>query len=182
LIENNYFASAGTAILINGDTDRWYEGGGCEDVTIRGNIFDNCLTSGNRDGDRHQWGEAVITIMPSFNTVGRDDETYHRHIHITGNTFRTFDAPIVLARSTRDLQFIGNTITKTHDFKPYTWQRSAFLLDGCREVKITGNFWDNAFNDRSVQYKNMTKSDMKVKDKGFVLEKLPDDFKTYLEW
>ena len=182
LIENNYFASAGTAILINGDTDRWYEGGGCEDVTIRGNIFDNCLTSGNRDGDRHQWGEAVITIMPSFNTVGRNDETYHKHIHINDNIFRTFDAPLVLARSTRDLQFMGNTIIKTYDYKPYAWQRSAFMLDGCREVKIIGNSWDNAYQDRLIQYKNMIKSDMKVKDKGFVLEKLPNDFKTYLEW
>lgn len=182
VIEDNYFSTAGTAILIDGDTDRWYEGGGCTDVTIRDNVFDNCLTSGNRDGNRNQWGEAVITIMPTFNTVTRQDDTYHKHIHIEGNTFNVFDAPIVFARSTGDLTFTGNNVVKNDIFKPYTWQKSAFMLDGCRGVVIKNNIWDQAYDTRLIQTKNMIRKDINLRDKGFRIEPLPETFKTYLEW
>ena len=59
IVEDNYFATAGTPILIEGDTSHWFESGGTEDVLIRNNVFDNCLTSGAETDERWQWGAAV---------------------------------------------------------------------------------------------------------------------------
>ncbi|HEY0868533.1 MAG TPA: hypothetical protein VGE01_14205, partial [Fimbriimonas sp.] len=53
LIEDNHFRSSGSAILIAGDANQWYESGAVKDVTIRRNRFDNCLTS------TYQFCEAV---------------------------------------------------------------------------------------------------------------------------
>jgi hypothetical protein len=39
LIENNRFPSSGSAILIAGDANAWYESGAVRDVTIRGHVF-----------------------------------------------------------------------------------------------------------------------------------------------
>jgi hypothetical protein len=61
LIENNIFASSGSAILIAGDANYWYETGGVRDVTIRGNDFQApCMTS------NYQFCEGIISIMPEI--------------------------------------------------------------------------------------------------------------------
>src|ERR1035438_7991516 len=45
LIENNTFVIHGSAILIPGDANGWFESGAVSDVTIRSNVFDNCLVA-----------------------------------------------------------------------------------------------------------------------------------------
>ena len=46
VIENNVFESSGSAILIPGDANGWYESGAVTDVLIRNNVFnDPCMTS-----------------------------------------------------------------------------------------------------------------------------------------
>lgn len=175
IIENNYFASAGTAILLEGDFDYWYESGANNNVQIRNNVFENCLTSGNKNGSRSEWGEAVITITPSHIPQTVDSEPYHKNIHITGNTFKVFDAPLVRAVSTRGLHFIDNTVIKTSDYKPYTWQQSAFLLDGCRDVKIEKNKIDEKFVTREILIEHMRKSDVTTDPKeAFIITELKD--------
>ena len=87
VIENNCFNTAGAAILIEGDLDHWFESGSHTDLTIRNNRFVNCCTSGCETGDRWEWGEAPITISPSFRPDSPDSPAYHRNITICDNTF-----------------------------------------------------------------------------------------------
>jgi len=162
IIENNYFSSAGTAILIEGDADYWFESGANNDVTIRNNVFEDCLTSGCETGKRSEWGEAIITITPSHFPENDTAEPYHRNIKIENNTFKTFDAPLVHARSVRELTFTENEIIKTQTFEPYTWQKSAFFLDGCRDVSILWNRISNDYSTRLIEIEHMKKSDVKV--------------------
>lgn len=162
IIENNYFHTAGTAILIEGDTDVWFESGACNNVEIRGNVFDNCLTSGNRDGDRWQWGEAVITITPSHSPQDTVEEPYHHGIRIHDNTFRVFDMPIVHARSVGGLTFTGNDIVRTGDYQPYAWQKESFFLEGCRDVRVAGNVWDDSYAPRTARTVNMAGADLQT--------------------
>ena len=161
VIENNYFRTAGAAILIEGDMDYWFESGANTNVKIRNNVFEDCLTSGNANGNRWEWGEAVITITPSHRPLNVNAEPYHKNIVIQNNVFKVFDAPLVRARSVRSLHFTGNEIIKTDTYRPYTWQKSAFLLDGCRDVLIRGNRIDEQYTTRSIMIEHMKKSDVK---------------------
>lgn len=179
IIENNYFRTAGAAILMEGDTDYWLESGALNNVIIRNNVFEDCLTSGNRDGSRWQWGDAVITITPSYLPQSAAAEPYHRNIRITNNLFRVFDAPILRGRSVGELQFVDNTIEHTTSYKPYAWQKSTFLFDGCRNVLIKGNTLDPLYKTRTVLIEHMKRSD--VKAEGFSVELLKN-VNTYMEW
>lgn len=180
IIENNYFRTAGTAILMEGDFDYWFESGANNNVQIRNNIFDNCLTSGNKNGSRSEWGEAVITITPSYIPKKQNDEPYHKNIFIKNNVFKVFDAPLVRAVSTRNLQFLNNKIIKTYDYNPYTWQKSAFLLDGCRDVKVMNNIIDLNYTTRVIQIEHMKKSDVITKN---VFEVKPvSAINTQMQW
>jgi hypothetical protein len=139
VIEDNYFRTAGTAILIEGDMDHSYESGANRDVTIRNNVFEDCLTSGSITGDRWELGEAIITITPSHRPQDERSVPYHQNIRIENNVIKTFDIPLVHARSVGGLTFKNNEIIRTYTFQPYAWQKSSFLLDGCRDVQISGN-------------------------------------------
>ncbi|MDR0700018.1 MAG: hypothetical protein LBG28_12530, partial [Tannerella sp.] len=161
IIENNYFRTAGTAILICGELGgRWSESGAVTDVNIRNNVFEDCLTSGNRSGSPWQWGDAVITILPSTRPLDERTEAFHENIFIRNNIFKVFDAPLVRARSVKELQFTGNKIIKTFNYSPYTWQKSAFLLDGCRKVLVKDNTIDPQYTTRSLLIEHMKKSDV----------------------
>lgn len=100
VIENNYFRTAGAAILIEGDIKQWYESGACENVQIRNNVFEDCFTSG------HEWGEAVITITPSYRPDSDTALCYHKNIHITNNIFRHYDYALLYARAVKGLYFV----------------------------------------------------------------------------
>ena len=162
IIEDNYFRTAGTAILIEGDMDYWFESGANRDVTIRNNVFENCLTSGCITGNRWEWGEGIITITPSHRPQSENTEPYHQNIHIENNIFKTFDVPLMHARSVRGLYFRNNEIIRTYAFEPYLWQKSSFLLDGCRDVVITGNKIHNEYVTRTVEAQHMRRSDVKA--------------------
>ena len=65
VIENNIFESSGSAILISGDANGWYESGAVKDVMIRNNTFNEaCLTS------MFQFCEAIISIYPEIPKAG----------------------------------------------------------------------------------------------------------------
>ena len=162
IIENNYFRTAGTAILIEGDTNYWFESGANTNVTIRNNIFEDCLTSGCATGKRGEWGEAIITITPSHHPDNEKSIPYHQNIKIENNTFKTFDVPLLHARSVGNLIFSNNKIIKTYTYKPYAWQKSSFLLDGCRDVIISENIFAKDYATRIINIKHMKKSEVSV--------------------
>lgn len=164
VIENNYFNTAGAAILIEGDLDHWFESGSHTDLTIRNNRFVNCCTSGCETGDRWEWGEAPITISPSFRPDSPDSPSYHRNITICDNTFECFDAPVLFARSVENLRFERNRLKPTFDYEPFLWQRSTLRLDGCRRVTVRDNRVAMDFPSRTIELHHMRRSDLAVSD------------------
>lgn len=132
IIENNTFETiAGSAILLAGDANGWYESGACHDVLIRNNTFKNNLTS------RFQFTEAVIAIYPEVPDLVGQKEYYHRNVRIEDNTFDTFDVPLVFAISTDGLTFSDNKVTYNKDYP--AWNKPPFILRNCKNVKVTGN-------------------------------------------
>lgn len=163
LIEKNTFRSAGAAILIEGDTNYWYESGAIGDLTIRDNTFEDCFTS--------PWGQAVITLSPSFTPQSDADEAYHRNIRIENNTFHTFAPPILFARSVRNLTFTGNTLTRTHTFSPSPNRNTMFFLDGCRNAFIGNNRYLGDVPGKNLKTKNMNPADLTLADAAIHIEK-----------
>ena len=161
VIENNYFRNSGAAVLIEGDTNFWFESGACGDVLIRDNVFEDCFTSGP------EWGEAVITVTPSFRPQSETDEPFHRNIRIENNTFRHFDPAILFARSVRDLVFRNNTIFRTKSYEPFM-DRPTFLFDGCRNVLLEGNSYGKDVLGKNYAIEHMKPSDIRVNDKEIV--------------
>ncbi|MDR2674228.1 MAG: hypothetical protein LBC18_04995 [Opitutaceae bacterium] len=160
VIENNYFRTAGAAILIEGDADYWYESGACRDVLIRNNVFEDCLSSG-RAG---VWGRAVITIHPGVKPQGDSSPPYHRNIRIEHNVFKAFEPPILYARSTGGLKFAGNTLSPSGARPPRDGEKYNFILDGCREVIIDDNFYAPSFPGKTIRQANMKPGDILKKD------------------
>lgn len=183
VIENNYFNTAGHAILIEGDLAGWLESGAVEDMVIRNNVFDNCLTSGSVSGGRWEWGEAIIDITPSVKPVNENSVAFHRNIIISGNKFRFFDYPVLRARSVENLQFINNSLKRTYVQEPYTVVKSNFLLEGCRQVKIIGNKFSKNFLGKNISTAFMRDNEVVIDPKqGLKVEN--DGLKTIhlLEW
>ncbi len=183
VIENNYFNTAGHAILIEGDLDGWLESGAVEDMVIKNNIFDNCLTSGSLNGGRWEWGEAIIDITPSVKPVNENSVAFHRNIIISGNKFRFFDYPVLRARSVDNLQFVNNFLKRTYIQKPYTVVKSNFLLEGCRNVKIAGNKFSKDFLGTNISTTFMKEGDIEIDaTQGLKLENDGYKYTNKLEW
>ena len=130
--------TAGTAILIEGDTDYWFESGAVCDMDIHDNLFENCGTSASNNGGSG-WGEALISITPSFRPADESSPGYHRNIRIRNNRILTYDRPLLHARSVEGLQFVANCVEQTYDFPATAAQRQSFCLEGCRNVRIAEN-------------------------------------------
>jgi hypothetical protein len=146
---------------VEGDVNYWYESGATGDLLIRNNVFEDCFSSGYA-GD---WGHAVITIHPSFKPQNETDETYHRNIRIENNTFKSFDYPILFARSVRGLTFTGNTLSRTTTYPPFAQNKTTFVLDGCREVRVDGNTYSGDVLGKNVRTEHMKPNDLKLGDK-----------------
>ena len=74
---------------------------------------------------------------------------------IENNTFETFDAPIVYAKSLDGLVFRGNKVVQNEDFKPFHWNKHRFLVERVVNVTIEGNDFSNGFNEETdVKYNN----------------------------
>lgn len=165
LIENNYFNNAGQSVAIEGDALFWLESGAVNNLTIRNNTFDNCLTSGSRFGTKWEFGEAIINLNPSQRPTDKDTLLFHRNITIEGNTFNTFDMPLLYARSVQNLTFRNNVIKRTYKYEPFAWLKTPFLLWNCRNVEISGNKYSKDFWKRTVYLMYMDKSQLNYRDK-----------------
>jgi hypothetical protein len=159
-IENNYFRSAGTAILIEGDIDYWYESGACRDVLIAGNVFEDCYTS--------DWGKGVITITPSHRPDSEYCPAYHSHIRISGNLFKHFDATLLYARSVKNLLFSENEIATTYTYKPYG-EKYGFFFEGCRETIVKNNRYAGDFSGKTAVAKHCAPRDVRIYDKEITI-------------
>lgn len=154
LIEDNLFRSSGSAILIAGDANGWYETGAVKDVTIRRNRFENCLTS------VYQFCEAVISVYPEVRKAGK--EAYHRNIRIEDNVFFVFDAPVLWARSAGDLSFRNNEVRVSRRYAPWHWNKHGITLLDCHRVTVEGNHLDPTYQGRSIKTETAGKATIKA--------------------
>lgn len=133
LIENNVFESAGSAILIAGDANFWYESGACNDVLIRGNHFsDCCMTS------MYQFCNGIISICPEI-PQPELHKPFHRNIKITENTFQSFDYSIVYALSVKSLEFSHNKIIRSYVYEPMGLKNHMINLAYCSDITFKSN-------------------------------------------
>lgn len=135
VVENNLFDhTSGTAILLCGDCNGWYETGACRNVLIRKNRFVNALTN------MFQFTSAVISIYPEIPNLKDQQKYFHGGpeggIVIEDNEFETFDAPILYAKSVNGLIFRNNIIKKNAEYKPFHWNTCRFLLERVTNAKI----------------------------------------------
>ncbi len=145
VIENNTFDhTSGTAILLCGDCNGWYETGACREVIIRKNRFINALTN------LFQFTNAVISIYPEIPDLQNQQTYFHgatgKGIIIENNLFETFDQPIVYAKSLDGLTFRKNTVRQNHAYPAFHWNQKRFLLERVKNVTIRNNTFEGGFN------------------------------------
>lgn len=136
VVENNTFDhTSGTAILLCGDCNGWFETGACRNVMIRNNHFINALTS------MYQFTNAVISIYPEIPELEKQQVYFHGGkeggIVIENNVFDTFDAPILYAKSVDGLVFRNNTIKTNTEYPPFHFNRNRFGLEKVNRVSIS---------------------------------------------
>jgi hypothetical protein len=157
IVENNVFESSGSAILIAGDANNWYESGGVRDVLIRNNHFtDLCLTS------MYQFCEAIISIYPEIPVPDPAKAGFHRNIRIENNQFDLYDYPVLYARSVDNLTFTGNNLTASHRFEPWHPRKFSISLEYCKGVIINGNKIDQALLGKNIQTTGIKKKDLQM--------------------
>lgn len=135
IVENNFFDhTSGTAILLCGDCNGWFETGACRNVIIRNNRFVNALTN------MFQFTNAVISIYPEIPDLKAQQKYFHGGpdggIVIENNEFDTFDAPILYAKSVDGLVFRNNIIKTNQEYKPFHPNQNRFWLERVTNVTI----------------------------------------------
>ncbi len=132
-ISENYFCSSGSAILVAGDSNYWFESGECHDVEISHNIFtENCLSS------MYQFCEGIISVCPVV-PEPQLDKPFHKNIKIFGNTFDTPATPVLYAFSVENLEFTDNTVFISPSGEKWHPGENWFRLSYCRDSDLSGN-------------------------------------------
>ena len=130
LVEGNLFDhSSGSAILLAGDAQGWYESGRCLDVCIRNNTFEHNLTA------LYQFTHAIISICPEVRDPAAQRTRYHQNVRIEGNTFNTHRVPLLYAISASDVSFRNNKVNYT-DRYPASKKTEPFLLNYCEDMRL----------------------------------------------
>ena len=150
VVEHNLFDhTSGTAILLCGDCNGWYETGACRDVLIRRNRFVNALTC------MFQFTNAVISIYPEIPNLAEQKAYFHggkkNAIRIVNNEFDTFDNPLLYAKSIDGLLWRGNAVSHNTDFAPFHWNNSHVLLERATNVNIEKTFQDRGNELKQVK-------------------------------
>lgn len=154
VIENNVFEKTGmSAILIESDAEGWFESGPVNDVLIQNNTFIDCAYQGDP-------GNAIIALNPS-NSVVNPNQSVHRNIRIINNTFKTFDYPVLYAKSTQGILFQGNRIERTFTTDKLRGNKNVFYFNGCKDVVIEGNKWLGWDSLPTLNMENMNKKTLK---------------------
>ena len=145
IVTNNIFDhTSGTAILLCGDCNGWYETGSTCDILISDNVFINALTS------QYQFTNAVISIYPEIPDLKSQLKYFHSGIKIVNNTFQTFDKPLLYAKSVDGLVFSNNKITTNTLFPAFHWNKKEIFF----ERVINEVIKDNTINGMPLNYSN----------------------------
>ena len=114
---------------------------------IENNTFIGCAYNGGPAG-------AVIALHPS-NTIVDANRPVHRNVRIIGNKFQTFGNALLYAKSTQGLVFKNNVVTYSGDVKQNP--STLFILNGCKDVKISNNEYPAKFEKSQIRFENMKK-------------------------
>lgn len=164
VVEDNFFASSGSAILIAGDANYWYESGAVSDLLIRGNTFHHSTLS-----SMYQFTEAVITILPEI-PAPNPDRPFHRNIRIENNRFEAADYPILYATSVDGLSFCGNTIERSYESRPWHPRKAGITVDASKRVRISDNRLIGEVLGRTISIENMDRREVSVsRGSGFTV-------------
>lgn len=144
--DNLFDYTSGSAILLCGDCNGWYESGACHDVTIRNNIFRQALSS------MYQFTNAVISIFPVIPELENQKQYFHSNIVIEDNTFEYFDRPLVYAKSVDSLTFRYNYYRPLEAYPPYHDNQYRILLEHVSGFVRESNYWGGGF-DRKTDIK-----------------------------
>ncbi|MBY0066847.1 alpha-1,3-galactosidase-related protein [Empedobacter falsenii] len=137
IVEDNLFDhTSGTAILLCGDSNGWYETGSTRDITIRNNKFINSLTN------MFQFTNAVISIYPEIPDLKNQKKYFHSGIKIEKNYFETFDKPILYAKSVDRIIFSNNKIKTNSDYPAFHWNKKEIFFE-----RIINETFKNNTND-----------------------------------
>jgi hypothetical protein len=156
LIERNRFDSSGSAILIAGDANYWYESGAVRDVTIRGNVFGPaCLSS------PYLFGEGIVSILPE---IPDPDPAFpfHRNVRIEDNEFHPSDTPVLYAKSVDGLSFSGNRLARSQHHQPVHARKATLTFEACRRVRVDGNRFEGDVLGRNIVLKDTAASELVV--------------------
>ena len=123
VVENNVFDhTSGTAILLCGDCNGWFETGACRNVLIRKNKFINSLTN------MFQFTNAIISIYPEIPDLASQRKYFHSDIVIDANEFITFDRPLVYAKSVDGWSSRIILSNKIRNTQPSHWNNHRFYF------------------------------------------------------
>jgi hypothetical protein len=155
VIKNNVFESSGSAILIAGDANGWYESGAVTDVLIQNNIFTElCNTSS------YQFCEGVISIYPIIPELNKTTPPFHKNIRIENNEFHPFDYPVLYAKSVDGITFENNTVKRSHRFEPYHRRKHTFTFEASKNISITGNTFSDDLLGKNILLKWTDKNEV----------------------
>lgn len=155
LVDGNCFDhSSGSAILLAGDAQGWYESGACRDVMISNNKFINNLTS------MYQFTNGIISICPEVRQLQAQRAYYHRNVVIKNNEFVTFDVPLLSAISAQNLVFEENKVTYNNDYP--SWKQVPFILNRCADVRIKNNEVSKAWSAKDCRLLNTDANSVQV--------------------
>lgn len=162
VIEKNTFESSGSAILIAGDANGWFESGAVHDVLIQNNVFsDLCNTS------PYQFCEAIISIYPIIPQLDETTPAFHRNIRISNNQFNPFDFPVLFARSVDGIVFSHNTVTRSFNFEPYHPRHYTLSFEFCKNIQINNNEFSDDILGKNILLKKTPQIELKLDDPGF---------------
>lgn len=131
IISDNWFESSGSAILLSGDANNWYESGACRNVRIYRNVFtDRAMSS------KYEFCDGIISIAP---VVEKPGKPFHQGIWVFENLFDTPRSPIVSAFATKYLQILANKIFLSPSRKNECAKDALVALSWCEDVEIKNN-------------------------------------------
>ena len=164
LIENNTFETSGSAILIAGDANYWYESGAVKDITIKNNEFRFPCNSSS-----YQFCEAIISIYPEIPEPNAL-HPFHKNIKIENNRFNPSDYPILYAVSVDGLSFKNNTITRSFAYTPWHPGKYNFRIEACKNVEISGNKIGENVLGKNILLKGMKREELNLKNNELTVE------------
>lgn len=159
VIENNIFESSGSAILIAGDANKWFESGAVTDVLIRNNLFTElCNTSA------YQFCEGIISIYPEIPALNEQTPQFHKNIRIEHNEFHPFDFSVLFARSVDGLSFENNKVTRSTRFEPWHKRQYNFTFEACKNVSLSNNRYSEDLPGKIIYLKWTPREELSISE------------------